>query len=175
MTSAHNRHGRNEHDDSSWAVHRQWFSTSIDERLHLLKRHLPYHESDHVPNIADNILTGGACLDGVALRRNDEIHMGALAADRIPDPTPTGWCRRRRGSAKREWISTREVRAVVPDDRAWEGSAGEGVVCAVGSRTRKTDGSVADGVSSVLERGSARAVSDRSDRLPDTLSHPRVQ
>ena len=30
----------------------------IDRRLHLLKRHLPYHESDHVLNIAYNILCG---------------------------------------------------------------------------------------------------------------------
>ena len=31
----------------------------IDHHLHLLKRHLPYHESDHVLNIAFNILAGG--------------------------------------------------------------------------------------------------------------------
>jgi hypothetical protein len=31
----------------------------IDRTLHLLKRHLPYHESDHVLNIAFNILVGG--------------------------------------------------------------------------------------------------------------------
>ena len=31
----------------------------IDRTLHLLKRHLPYHESDHVLNIAFNILAGG--------------------------------------------------------------------------------------------------------------------
>ena len=28
----------------------------IDRTLHLLKRHLPYHESDHVLNIAFNII-----------------------------------------------------------------------------------------------------------------------
>ena len=31
----------------------------IDEGLHLLKRHLPYHESDHVLNLAYNHLAGG--------------------------------------------------------------------------------------------------------------------
>ena len=31
----------------------------INRDLHLLKRHLPYHESDHVLNIAFNILAGG--------------------------------------------------------------------------------------------------------------------
>ena len=31
----------------------------IDRDLHLLKRHLPYFESDHVLNIAYNLLAGG--------------------------------------------------------------------------------------------------------------------
>ena len=35
---------------------------AINERLHLLKRHLPYHESDHVLNIAYNTLT--ECVNG---------------------------------------------------------------------------------------------------------------
>ncbi|MHC4753114.1 MAG: IS1380 family transposase [Planctomycetota bacterium] len=62
----------------------------IDKNLHLLKRHLPYHESDHVLNIAYNALTGGSCLDDIELRRNDETYMDALGADRIPDPTTAG-------------------------------------------------------------------------------------
>ena len=36
---------------------------AIDQGLHLLKRHLPYHESDHVLNIAYNILCHGDCLE----------------------------------------------------------------------------------------------------------------
>jgi hypothetical protein len=63
---------------------------AIDDRLHLLKRHLPYHESDHVLNIAYNSLTGGNCLDDIELRRNDETYMDALGAERIPDPTTAG-------------------------------------------------------------------------------------
>jgi hypothetical protein len=63
---------------------------AIDNKLHLLKRHLPYHESDHVLNIAYNTLTGGTCLDDIELRRNDETYMDALEADRIPDPTTAG-------------------------------------------------------------------------------------
>ena len=35
----------------------------IDQKLHLLKRHLPDHESDHVLNIAFNILAGGQKLE----------------------------------------------------------------------------------------------------------------
>ena len=30
-----------------------------DRRLHLLKIHKPYHESDHAPNVAYNIACGG--------------------------------------------------------------------------------------------------------------------
>jgi len=63
---------------------------AIDERVHLLKLHLPYHESDHVLNIAYNSLTGGSCLDDIELRRNDEAYMDALGAERIPDPTTAG-------------------------------------------------------------------------------------
>ena len=63
---------------------------AINERVHLLKRHLPYHESDHVLNIAYNTLVGGTCLDDIELRRNDEAFMDGLGAERIPDPTTAG-------------------------------------------------------------------------------------
>ena len=67
----------------------------IDQRLHLLKRHLPYHESDHVLNIAFNILAGGRKLEHLELRRNDEVYLDALGAERVPDPTTAGdFCRR---------------------------------------------------------------------------------
>jgi hypothetical protein len=67
----------------------------IDDRLHLLKRHLPYHESDHVLNIALNILAGGHKLEHLELRRNDEVYLNALGAQRTPDPTTAGdFCRR---------------------------------------------------------------------------------
>jgi len=63
---------------------------AIDGSLHLLKRHLPYHESDHVLNLAYNTLSGGTCLDDIELHRNDESYMDALGAERIPDPTTEG-------------------------------------------------------------------------------------
>ncbi len=67
----------------------------IDAQLHVLKRHLPYHESDHVLNIAFNILAGGSRLEHLELRRNDEVYLNALGAQRIPDPTTAGdFCRR---------------------------------------------------------------------------------
>jgi DDE family transposase len=68
---------------------------ALNERLHLLKIHLPYHESDHVLAIAYNILCGGTCLEDLELRRNDEVFLDALGARRIPDPTTAGdFCRR---------------------------------------------------------------------------------
>jgi hypothetical protein len=68
---------------------------AINRRLHLLKIHLPYHESDHVLNLAYNALCGGRCLEDIELRRNDETFLDALGTQRIPDPTTEGdFCRR---------------------------------------------------------------------------------
>jgi hypothetical protein len=68
---------------------------AIDDTLHLLKVHKPYHESDHVLNIAYNILAGGDCIEDIELLRNDEVYLDALGAQRIPDPTTAGdFCRR---------------------------------------------------------------------------------
>lgn len=68
---------------------------AIDRHLHVLKIHMPYHESDHVLNIAYNALCNGTCLEDIELRRNDEAFLDALGARRIPDPTTAGdFCRR---------------------------------------------------------------------------------
>lgn len=68
---------------------------SIDRHLHLLKFHFPYHESDHVLNLAFNALCNGDCLQDLELRRNDQNFLDALGAERIPDPTTAGdFCRR---------------------------------------------------------------------------------
>jgi Transposase DDE domain group 1 len=68
---------------------------AIDRRLHLLKFHFPYHESDHVLTFPYNALTDGTCLQDLELRRNDEVFLDALGARRIPDPTTAGdFCRR---------------------------------------------------------------------------------
>jgi hypothetical protein len=63
---------------------------ALNDKVHLLKKHLPYHESDHVLNIAYNTLTGGTCLEDIELRRNDEAFMDGVGAERIPDPTTAG-------------------------------------------------------------------------------------
>ena len=52
----------------------------LNDRLRLLKRHLPYHESDHVLNVAYNtekgaqalLFCGGTCLEDIELRRTNE-------------------------------------------------------------------------------------------------------
>ena len=68
---------------------------AIDDKLKLLKRHLPYFESDHVLNIAYNMLCNGDCLEDLERLRNDEVYLDALGAQRISDPTTEGdFCRR---------------------------------------------------------------------------------
>jgi hypothetical protein len=71
----------------------------IDQNLHLLLFHKPYHESDHVLNLAYNALCNGTCLQDLELRRQDEVYLDALGAQRIPDPTTAGdFCRRFRAA-----------------------------------------------------------------------------
>jgi len=91
---------------------------AIDRRLHLLKIHLPYHESDHVLALAYNALCGGTCLQDLERRRNDEVFLDALGARRIPDPTTAGdFCRRfRREDIQALLESFDEARR-----RAWAG------------------------------------------------------
>jgi hypothetical protein len=90
----------------------------IDDRLHLLKIHLPYHESDHVLTVAYNALCDGTCLQDLELRRTDENFLDALGARRLPDPTTAGDCCRRFTSAT---LST--LQDIFDDTRlqAWAG------------------------------------------------------
>ena len=68
---------------------------AIDNRLRIFKLHNPYYESDHVLNIAYNILCDGDCLEDIEKLRNDETYLDAVGAERIPDPTTAGdFCRR---------------------------------------------------------------------------------
>ncbi len=79
----------------------------IDRRVVVLKAHLPYHESDHVLGIAYNILCGGTCLQDIELRRQNEVYLDALGAQRIPDPTTAGdFCRRFETEASIEALMT---------------------------------------------------------------------
>src|SRR5262249_8421910 len=63
---------------------------ALDARVRLLKRHVPYFESDHILNLAFNFLAGGKTLQDVELLRNNENYLDALGAQRIPDPTTAG-------------------------------------------------------------------------------------
>src|SRR5258708_18056303 len=68
---------------------------AIDGKVKVLKVPLPYHESDHGLGIAYNVLCGGTCLQDIEERRQDEVYLDALGAQRIPDPTTAGdFCRR---------------------------------------------------------------------------------
>ena len=71
-------------------VQRLGLVDDIDRNVKLLKVHLPYHESDHVLNIAYNILAGGVRLEDIETRRQDENFLNGLDAQRIPDPTTAG-------------------------------------------------------------------------------------
>jgi hypothetical protein len=76
-------------------VHDLGLIDAIDNGLHVLKIHRPYHESDHVLNIAYNPLCDGSCLEDMERRRNDEVFLDALGAQTSPDPTTAGdFCRR---------------------------------------------------------------------------------
>jgi len=62
----------------------------IDERVHVLKLHLPFHESDHVLAQALNLYVGGECLEDQAALQHDEGVLRMLGACRLPDPTTAG-------------------------------------------------------------------------------------
>jgi hypothetical protein len=67
----------------------------IDTSLELLKLHKPYHESDHVINIAYNQLCGGQRLQDIEARRQDQVFLDGLGVESLPDPTTAGdFCRR---------------------------------------------------------------------------------
>ena len=76
-------------------VQRVGLATRIDTDVRVLKVHQPYYESDHVLNIAYNLLCGGQTLDDIELRRTDRVFLDALGTDSLPDPTTAGdFCRR---------------------------------------------------------------------------------
>ena len=71
-------------------VSRLGLDRAINKSIKLLKCHVPYWESDHVLNIAYNVLTDGKSLEDIERLRNDETYMNGLGAERIPDPTTAG-------------------------------------------------------------------------------------
>jgi hypothetical protein len=70
-------------------------AAEVDASVHVLAQHRPYHESDHVLNIAYNALCGGTRLDDIEARRTDAVFLDGLGAAALPDPTTAGdFCRR---------------------------------------------------------------------------------
>jgi hypothetical protein len=71
-------------------IQRLHLAGALDDGLHLLKRHLPYYESDHILNLTYNILAGGTTLADLELLRNNDTYLDALGVPCIPDPTTAG-------------------------------------------------------------------------------------
>jgi hypothetical protein len=67
----------------------------IDTELGVIRQPRPYQDSDHILNIAYNLLCGAKVLEDIEVRRNDAAFLDALGARTIPDPTTAGdFCRR---------------------------------------------------------------------------------
>lgn len=70
-------------------------AAAIDRHVNVLARHTPYYESDHVLNLAYNVLCGASAIQDIETRRSDEHYLECIGAERIPDPTTAGdFCRR---------------------------------------------------------------------------------
>ena len=63
---------------------------AIDQRVKVLKRHLPYHESDHVLSQVYNVVSGGICLQDAEAKRQDGNYRRAVGASRLPAPSTSG-------------------------------------------------------------------------------------
>jgi hypothetical protein len=117
----------------------------IDSSLQLLKLHKPYHESDHVLNIAYNALCGGRTLDDIEARRGDAVFLDGLGTKAIPDPTTAGdFCRRfdaDRVLALQEAINRARLRVWAEQpDSFFEGPAvidADATIVATGAETKE--------------------------------------
>jgi hypothetical protein len=63
---------------------------TIDERVHVLKLHLPYRESDHILALAMSFYVGGTCLEDLANLQQSEAVQRLVGSCRTPDPTTAG-------------------------------------------------------------------------------------
>jgi hypothetical protein len=62
-------------------IHQIAVQSGLVDRLNevpILKSHLPYFESDHLLNIAYNLLCGGTVLDHIEYRRHDPTYLDML-------------------------------------------------------------------------------------------------
>ncbi|OWK41804.1 hypothetical protein FRUB_03882 [Fimbriiglobus ruber] len=61
---------------------------TIDQKLHLLKFHVPYHESDHVLTLAYNPLCGGTCFKTSNSSATTRPSSTPWTRDASPTPPP---------------------------------------------------------------------------------------
>ena len=89
----------------------------LDERVEVLKKHLPYHESDHVLSQALMLYAGGTCLEDMSMLQQDKAILKMLGAERTPDPTTSGDFLRRFGEPGK----LESLRGAVDElqDRVW--------------------------------------------------------
>ena len=62
----------------------------IDRQVQLLKTHLPYHESDHVLNIAYNVTCGGRCREDISCSATTRHIWMPLGPPAFPTRPPPG-------------------------------------------------------------------------------------
>lgn len=62
----------------------------IDASVSVLKKHMPYHESDHVLAQAATLFIGGTCIEDMAALQHSEAARRMFGACRLPDPTTSG-------------------------------------------------------------------------------------
>lgn len=62
----------------------------LDAHVQVFKRHLPYHESDHIVAQAPMLYAGGTCLEDLSMLQGDPAVLKMLGAVRTPDPTTAG-------------------------------------------------------------------------------------
>jgi hypothetical protein len=127
-------------------VRRLGLERRINERVRLLKIRNPYFESDHILNIAYNVLCGGTCLEDLELLRQSEPYMDTLEARSIPDPTTAGDFLRRFDEP-----ALLELMEVLNDTReaAWDGQPDaffERAVVDIDATIAPTDGECKQGM-----------------------------
>ena len=62
----------------------------LNEGEGVLKRHLPYFESDHILSLCYSLLCGGKPLEDINRFRRDEVYLDALGVERLPAPSTAG-------------------------------------------------------------------------------------
>lgn len=116
-------------------VKRLGVAKKLDGSVRVLKRHFPYHESDHILSLVYNLLSGGKTLEDLDRCRNDVTFLDALGARRIPDPTTAGDFLRRFNES--DVVSLLEANLEV-GHRAWKWKRGKG------QATIDVDGTIAE-------------------------------